>query len=370
MQTFDIAVIGGGLVGAAIGYGLTRHSDRVAILDEGDVAYRAARGNFGLVWQQGKGVEHPSYAHWTHLACETWSELAEDLRTKTGIDIGYARPGGLEFCFSEQELNERQQALQRLAEHTEGRFQYEMLDNARLRALIPEVSPKLAGGSYSPNDGHANPLFLLRALHTAFAQQGGHYRAEHSVRDLHFRAGEFIITTAKGEIRAQRVVLAAGLGSCALAAKIGLQAPLAPLRGQILVTERVKPFLKLPTLHIRQTVEGSLLIGDSHEDVGFNDGTKGQVMAAIAARAAKVLPFLHQVNIVRGWGALRVMTPDGLPIYDESSQYPGVFLANCHSGVTLASAHAGPTADWIAGHKTHSLLSEFSAERFHVHQAA
>ena len=64
-RSFDVAVIGGGLVGASIAYGLVDRVDRVAVLDEGDVAFRASRGNFGLVWVQSKGAGLSTYGAWT-----------------------------------------------------------------------------------------------------------------------------------------------------------------------------------------------------------------------------------------------------------------------------------------------------------------
>jgi len=64
----DVAVVGGGLVGAAIAWGLARAGTRVVVLDEGDVAFRASRGNFALVWVQSKGLGMPEYAAWTKLS--------------------------------------------------------------------------------------------------------------------------------------------------------------------------------------------------------------------------------------------------------------------------------------------------------------
>jgi glycine/D-amino acid oxidase-like deaminating enzyme len=80
----------------------------------------------------------------------------------------------------------------------------------------------------------------------------------------------------------------------------------------------------------------------------------------------RCFPLLKNVNIVRTWGALRVMSPDGFPIYQASTACPGAFVVTCHSGVTLASQHAGPLADWIRGGKQPDDLSSFNAERFHV----
>ena len=78
MKHYDAIVIGGGLVGSAIAYGLARAGMRAALLDEGDVAYRASRGNFGLVWVQSKGDGAPHYQRWTRLSADQWPALAED----------------------------------------------------------------------------------------------------------------------------------------------------------------------------------------------------------------------------------------------------------------------------------------------------
>jgi glycine/D-amino acid oxidase-like deaminating enzyme len=74
--------------------------------------------------------------------------------------------------------------------------------------------------------------------------------------------------------------------------------------------------------------------------------------------------------IVRSWGALRVMSPDGLPIYDRSRSCPGASLVACHSGVTLAAVHAKVLAPWIAGSKEPDCLEGFSAKRFELRQVA
>ncbi|MEV9444007.1 FAD-dependent oxidoreductase, partial [Klebsiella pneumoniae] len=91
---------------------------------------------------------------------------------------------------------------------------------------------------------------------------------------------------------------------------VGLHAPVAPNRGQVLVTERMQPFLRHPSGHVRQTGEGVVQIGDSKEDVGFDDRTSIDQLAHIAHRARKYFPLLDGANVVRTWGALRVMTPD------------------------------------------------------------
>ncbi len=70
MTDYDAMVIGGGLVGTAVAYGLTRLGKRPVVLDEGDIAHRASRGNFGLVWVQSKGFGVPEYQRWTRTSAD------------------------------------------------------------------------------------------------------------------------------------------------------------------------------------------------------------------------------------------------------------------------------------------------------------
>lgn len=361
----DVVVVGGGLVGAAVAYGLVRQGLSVVMLDEGDVAYRASRGNFGLVWVQSKGDGLFDYARWTRSSADLWPGFAEDLLGEVGVEVGYRKPGGIHLCHSEAELEEVDLRLKRLHNQAgpDG-YQARILDRAELDDLIPGLGPDVVGGAYSPHDGHVSPLYLLRALHEAFLQRGGLYRTESRARSIAPDGAGFLVETEAGRFRGERVVLAAGLGNRALGAQVGLEVPVSPLKGQILVTERAGRFLELPTIYVRQTEEGTVMLGDSHEDVGFDTFSKPSVMSEIARRALRSFPVLRQLKVVRAWGALRVMTPDGFPIYEESETHPGAYAVNCHSGVTLAAAHALRLAPLIGDGGFARTLAPFSSRRF------
>jgi glycine/D-amino acid oxidase-like deaminating enzyme len=112
------------------------------------------------------------------------------------------------------------------------------------------------------------------------------------------------------------------------------------------------------------------MLGSSEEDVGFNTSQRPDIMRSIARRAVLSFPWIAELQIVRAWAALRVMPPDGLPIYDESEEFPGAFTANCHSGVTLAGAHANAFAPMVAAGALDPMMAPFSAKRFDVPAAA
>ena len=371
MREAEIAIVGGGLVGAALGYGLARSGARVLVLDGDERAPCASRGNFGLVWVQGKGEGCPAYARWTMLSANLWCGFARELADATGIDVGYSRPGGVTLALNEAELAGERAIVERIRREAgdEGSAEFEILDRAPLAELLPGLGPEVVGGIYSPADGHADPLFLLRALHAGIAAHGGRCRGGRRVAAVEARDGGFRITAGGETSFAEKIVVAAGLGGGALAAMLGVEAPLAPQHGQLLVTERVRPLFDIPTDAVRQTREGSFLIGASHNDFGFDTAARPAIMRDLARRATRLFPFLGGLRVVRSWGALRVLTPDGLPIYQQSARHPGAFVATCHSGVTLAAAHALRLAPWIAGGTLPDGLDAFAAGRFDVRKA-
>ncbi|MEP7327981.1 MAG: FAD-binding oxidoreductase, partial [Betaproteobacteria bacterium] len=163
---------------------------------------------------------------------------------------------------------------------------------------------------------------------------------------------------------------AAGLGNARLAPMVGLNAPVVPNKGHILVLERVQPFLSIPLETIRQTDEGTVMIGDAQQDRGLDATLDPAILTAMAQRAIRVFPQLRDVRVNRTWAALRVMSPDGYPIYAQSVTHPGAFLVTCHSGVTLAAAHAFDLAPAIALGQLPSTMHPFAIQRFDVRAAA
>lgn len=368
MAEYDYIIVGGGLVGSSIAYGLARQQHRVAVLDGGDRSFRASRGNFGLVWVQGKGSNFAPYARLTGCAANLWPQFVEQLTDETGVGVDYQRSGGMHFCLDEQEWEERVEEMELIRAHTDGAFDYEMLDHDQVKKQIPQISGKVLGASYSAQDGHVNPLYLLQALQQGMDHHEVRYLPNQVIDKIEARQGGFEVQATEGLVAAGKIVLCAGLGNRRLGEMLGMNIPVVVDRGQIMITERLQPFLNLPTLHVRQTAEGTVQIGYSHEDVGLDDGTSPAELKKIAHRAVTMFPLLERVQLVRAWGALRIMTPDGNPIYQQSTQSPGAFTVTCHSGVTLAAMHAGPVAEWIAGSLEQGLINNFSTVRFDVSQ--
>jgi glycine/D-amino acid oxidase-like deaminating enzyme len=369
----DVIVIGGGTVGAAIAYGLAARRQRVLLLDGDDGDFRAARANFGLVWLQGKGMNMPAYQRLTRSSVALWPEFATELTEITGINLHYEQNGGLAFCLGEDEFEKRRLQLQRLHNQLAGEeADWEMLDRAALAKLLPraQLGPDVAGASFGRRDGHVNPLRLLAALHAGLIHHGGMLRSQAKVREIR-RDGEGLrLSFGSEQVTAPKLVIAAGLGSQALARQVGLEILVRPQRGQVLVTERLAPFLPLPASGLRQTGEGTVMIGATQEEAGYDVSTTGEAAAKLSRKTVRTVPALADVALVRQWAGLRIMTPDSYPIYAQSPSHPGAFVALCHSGVTLAAVHATVLAEAIASGGLPASLDPFHQRRFDVPKAA
>jgi glycine/D-amino acid oxidase-like deaminating enzyme len=371
-KDYDVAVVGGGLLGSAIAWGLGRLGKKVVVLDEGDIAKRASRANFALVWVQSKGLGMPAYTGWTVRASEAWGKLAAALKDQTGLEVALQQNGGFHLTLGEDEFAQRAQLVTRMHNQAGAAdYSMEMLSASEVKKVLPLIGPEVSGGSFCPLDGHVNSLRTFRAFHTGLKLFGVDYFPERPVSAISQSGGEFRLTTVQGELRAGKVVLAAGNANQALAPMVGLSAPMGPTRGQIVVTERTMPFLPHPLTTIRQTDEGTVMIGDSKEEQLDDRQLNHSVSAVMADRAQRTFPHLARLNVVRTWSGIRVMPQDGFPIYDQSESAPGAFVACCHSGVTLASNHAFDIARMVAaGTLEPELVGAFSARRFDANQAA
>lgn len=361
--SFDIGVVGGGLVGSSLAFGLASRGARVALFDPADDDLHASVGNFGLVWVQGKGLGAPAYAALSRRSARAWTAFAADLEEKTGGVPAYRQCGGVKMVLDEAEFEELKDSVRRM--HNQGGAEdVEILSRAELLERVPAAGPEVVGAAYCPLDGHADPLATHLALRAALAASGRVTVVRRRVGAIRADGAGFRFEADGDTFLAEKVVLAAGLGTVGLAGQLGLNVPLQPQRGQVLVTERQAPFLDLATHTVRQTSQGTVMIGDSKEDVGFDRGTTPTVGAAIAARAQRMFPVLAGARIVRQWGALRVMSPDGLPIYTQSEAYPGAMAVTCHSGVTLAAVHAGEVAEAVLAGELAARYPDFSPARF------
>ncbi|MDB6177706.1 FAD-dependent oxidoreductase [Paracoccus sp. Z330] len=378
MADFDAIVIGAGTVGAAIGYGLGQRKWRVLVLDGADTDFRAARANFGLVWSQGKGRGMPAYQDLTKRSSDMWREFHRELCASAGgAQIDYQHAGGIAFCQGDDGFEERKALIEALDDEYRSAFadagepDVEMLSRDQVQDLMPDLrlGNSVSGASFGRRDGHVNPLQLLSALHKAIQAQGNEIRGRTTVDKIRPKAGGCEVSSGDLRWQAGRVIIAAGIASGALGRSLGLDVPIRAQRGQVLVTQRLAPVLPLPCSGLRQTAEGTIMIGATKEEVGADVSVTARASAWLSRKTIKIAPDLARAQLVRHWSGLRIMTPDGHPVYAQSEEHPGIFVASCHSGVTLAAVHADELAGHIAAGALPASYNPFHHRRFDVQTA-
>ena len=373
MRTADILVIGGGITGSSTALGLVRKgAGKVVLLDEQLNSQRLSRGNFGLTWFMCKGAGYPGYALWSRRAAVAWPEFAQDLEEETGYDIELDWTGGAVHAFGQEELDGFAASVNTIREGCNSvdiDYPVEILDRQQFAELVSEMTlgEEVSGGMYTKEQGHVNPLKLLGAVRCGFQKRGGAYYGAHGAREITPRPnGTVLVKTATETFECRKLVIAAGHGSARLADALGEDLNIYPQRGQLMVTARCRRKLHIPLLSVRQTQDGTYMIGLSTENTALNARVTAEAMKSQAANAVRIFPELGNLNWIRAWGAIRVMTPDGGPIYSRIPGHENISVLALHSGISLAPLHTGIIAPWIMGESEDNQISEFSNGRFHA----
>ena len=368
----EFIIVGAGVVGLSIALGLLQKGHQVTILDGGDSDLSASKGNFGLIWLQAKGSHFAPYAKWTHKAVKKWPDFAKSLEELTQINLALEQTGGYEFFTDSNEFKAFQADLKQQQIHLGKKSSYEILTGDDLRKRYAGIGDKVVGATFCPLDGHVNPLKLFSALHSAVLTLGGKIFSNNKVKNItSLPGGGFELLALNGNrFYSDRVILAAGLGTNSLAKQLDFVTQVRPQRGELLITEKIAERLPFVSSTIRQVNEGGIQIGGTSEEAGLDDSESLNVMVNLAQHAVSVYPQLSNVRVNRAWGALRILSPDGYPVYAQSHQYPGAYLVTCHSGITLASLHCSLLAEWIIDASNQSTLEAFSENRFSISSAA
>lgn len=356
-------------MGSAVALGLVRAGARVLMLDKISSLHKASKANFGLVWSQSKGLDNPDYRRLSITATLAFKAFVSRLEQETGMDMELRLGAGMILSIGEKELAARKAAVEivsRAQEQSGGLHAPRLLDRKEVQEIVGKTAlgPTVSGGSLSDIDGDVNPLLLLRAMRRVFISKGGHFLQGCTVTAIERQGRTYVIDSPNRIVKVPAIVLAAGLGNIELAAMMGKTLPLVPQKGQLLVTERVAPFLPFPMSGLRQTGNGSVMIGYTQENTGFDVTTTASAAKQLSLRALQAFPGLRHTRVVRSWGGLRVLTRDGAPIYDEIDD--NAFVLATHSCVTLAPLHESLLPNWILGGPRPDAIQRFNLERFYV----
>ena len=376
MSACEVAVVGAGIVGAAVAAELFARGVDVVLLDAGEVS----AGTTGL----GEG-----------------NVLCGD--KEPGPELGLTLAGLALFDELEAELGERARVRRkgalvvhpdaatwaaepgRVAELRACGVAAELLDAAEVRAREPRLAGPLHGASLYPRDLQCAPRAIARALAGCVARVRTGCRVDAVALADGRVAG---VETACGPLAADAVVVAAGAWSRPLCEAAGLPLPLEPRKGQLVRLAAPRgpaPWLAHKVVEagylgsvasaaaglevttvLETTWDGDVLVGSSRERRGFDLAVEEGVGDAILERAARLAPGVRGLPVAEAWAGLRPWLPDRLPAIGASRAVPGLWVATGHegAGVALGPVTGRAVAQALCGEAPLVGLEPFAPDRF------
>lgn len=363
-------VVGAGIVGASCARALTAAGVRVTVVERGTTASgtsSACEGNL-LVSDKGPGHE----LELARYASTLWEDTAASLEQQLGPDfpsIEFNRKGGLVVATTAAGA---EALLAFSATQRAVGIDARILNVAEAHDLEPDLTPDMATAVFYPQDAQVQPTIATEALLASARLHGARVLENTTVlggiRDAH---GALVgVRTSGGELRADRVLVAAGPWSGEVCASIGVPLPVRPRRGELLVTTRMRHrvFHKVydadyvgavgsgdsalqTSSVVESTDSGTVLIGSSRQRVGFDASFRVDVLAELAAKAMVIFPFLADAAVMRSYGGFRPYMPDHLPVIGQDPRMPGLWHATGHegAGIGLSLATAELIRDLMLG---------------------
>ncbi|MGQ4272835.1 glycine oxidase ThiO [Terrihabitans sp. B22-R8] len=365
---FDVAIVGGGIIGLAIGRDLLKRGLSVAVFEKervGSGATRAATGMLAATAEVEPGED--DLLPLTLASQQLWPQFAAELEAETEISVDYKSEGTMVVALSRDEVERlrfRHQLQTRLGLSTE------WLSGSAAREREPGLRPNVSGAIFCAQDHQVDARRVSAALEKAFVNAGGVLFENAPVISLQ-RNGRKVtgVATDQGEHAASTVVLAAGAWSPQLVPDLHLH--VRPLRGQSL-SLRMDP--RVPALshivwteqiHMAPKGDGRLIVGATVEERGFDtSNTAGGVFALLEA-ARQALPSIEELAIDEIWTGFRPTSLDDAPILGEVG-VDGLVVATGHhrNGILLAPITARALADLVTEGRMTGPEKGFTFARF------
>jgi D-hydroxyproline dehydrogenase subunit beta len=348
MKTFDAAIVGAGIVGAACAAALSREGLSVVVIDSSAPATGTTAAGMGHIVVMD---DSPAQFALTKYSQHLWHELAKEMPSS----CEYEHCGTIWLAADDEEMNEvrRKHDL-----YSSNNIPTQILDPQSLRAAEPNLAADLAGGLLVESDGVVYQLAATKFLLDKAADAGSVIRTGDRVVSI----ADGSVTHESGEtISCQIVVNAAGAGAAKLAPKLKIR----KRKGHLVITERYPNFARhqlvelgyLKSAHgtdtdsvafnIQPRSTGQVLLGSSRQFDDEKDGVDHEILSQMTSRAFRYMPRLRDLHAVRVWTGFRPATPDNLPYIGKIAGYDSVYAAAGHEGLGITTSLA--TAELLAG---------------------
>ncbi len=337
MQTADVVLIGGGIVGSSIACHLVAAGCKNVLVIERETAQ--GKGSTG----KSMGGVRAQFSTPVNIQMSLYSiPFYASFEERLGYPCDY-RPQGYLFCAT----NEHHLAYLRTNYEKQvalGLKDVRLVTGDEIRTMFPQLrGDDIVGGSFCSTDGFVDPYSAMIGFMTWASDHGATLWKNTSVTGITRRDRKFEVATSRENVLAPVVVNCAGAWAASIAKMVGIDLPVEPLRRMLVPTEPFDGFPRSAPMiidmstgfHFRPEGRGFLLAwNDPEETPGYKMDFDAGFIEKILTRAADRVPVFENVaiNPKRAWAGLYEMTPDHHPILGQSSDVPGFFFANGFSG--------------------------------------
>lgn len=386
-ESADVVVIGGGIQGLSNAYFLAQKGFDVVLVERGDLADGTTSRS------DGDNFTSDSAPGYMTAFSKAAVDLIRDISTnRLGRDVEWMERGCVLLADTDAEMETARATYE--SKKAEG-IPVRLMDAKDVHDDEPNTAPDVPGGVEFPTGGSVNPMLLAYAMGEAIAGFGGRIKRFTSVTGFEFDAKGVVskVKTDTGAIATPRAVLAAGVWSTAIARLAGLDIPVTPMKGDLLVMEpdvritrrktmelgynlvrnegdaggrKIDPFMQRHGIGflIEPTNRNNALLGFSKYPAATTD-SNNLVTRAIAKRAIRFFPIIKNYSIIRTYAGLRPWTPDHEPIVSDTP-VPGLYLStgHCGNGITYGPLSGKLMSQLLSGEQTDFDLTPLSLRRF------
>ncbi|MBJ9987721.1 MULTISPECIES: NAD(P)/FAD-dependent oxidoreductase [Paenibacillus] len=384
-ETAEVVIIGGGIIGMSIAYYTAKAGMDVLVVEQGEIAGGTSSKCDGNILAIDKD---PGFDSQMSLKSQ---ELVKEWVRDLDEEFEYRAPGSILVCESDEEMIAAESWV---ARQREAGLPFRMLGQKDLRDEWPYMAEDLPGGLECATDSTVNPVLLTYSLASTARHYGARLRTHTLVTGIQLDEGRKVraVETSEGRIRTSTVINAAGVWAKHIGRMVGIDIPIEPRKGHILVASRwanigkrkVMEFGYLMSkfggtrtvdpkfdrygvaLVFEPTASQNFLIGSSRQFVGMDSGVDQQVISLIAERAIRFFPVLEQIPLLRTYAGLRPWTADHLPIVSAIDEVPGFYVAAGHEGdgISLAAVTGKVISELLSGSETCIPVDRLRYDRF------
>ncbi len=375
----DVLVVGGGVVGLSLAYELAGQGAQVCLLERGPLGREASWAGAGILFPAGSRPTRDPYTELFRLSGELYPAWSAQLREETGVDNGFRQCGAIYLATNDEDLQDLEDA------ETEWRLRgvrCEPLDPAALAEREPAMATakardELRAAWWLPEESQVRNPRHLKALALACARRGVELRSGVAVEGFELAGGRVTYTlTSEGPVSARQVCITSGPWSRGLAARLGCELPLRPVRGQMVLLVSPRPVLhsivNSGKEYLVPRADGRILVGSTEEDAGFDKRTTARAIGTLLDLATWLAPPLGELSIEQCWAGLRPASHDHLPYLGQIPGCENAYVATGHfrNGLQLSPATAVVMSRLMMGTDPGVDLAPFRIDRGNADSAA